>query len=774
VLVRGSFRRRWVGVRQWLGREMWSLLTVLAVVGALVGTVVVVRARAGQKDNLRQAQIALAVAPQELAAVVATPLSLLAGQPADAREFPLNEGLRDQLARAVTDLNRFWPGPLARVFHGQVALINARTVQMMGLIAQHRLRSANAIHDNYVQPLANTLNSEIATANRQLTRQTRAADQAAWTATLVSVGVSGALLLLLLIGLVITRRRQQRTVIEEQRALRASERRLQALVEHGSDMITVVVPDATVIYQAGAVDSMLGYQPHELEGAKLTEWVDPDDRALLLALCATQGTASEEVRLCHRDGSRRTCEVHATSLLDDPSWNGIVLNIWDLSERKALEDRLRHQILHDSLTGLPNRTLALDRAEQMLARAQRQSLAVAALYVDVDYFKHVNDGFGHAAGDELLRLIAARLASVVRGADTAARLAGDEFVVLVEGAALDGGAKLVADRLMEILRVPYDMTAQIGRQLTLTVSIGIALRSGGTGEQLLRDADVALYEAKRSGRNRYVQFESSMHTAAQDRLAVEMDLAEALDRDELFLLYQPIFDLQSENIIGVEALIRWRHPSRGVIPPIEFIPIAETSELIVAIGRWVLEEACRQAAEWHAAGHTLGVSVNVAARQLDGDDLIDDVGHALEVTGLDPTLLTLEITETTLMRDAAATARRLASLKEFGVRIAIDDFGTGYSSLAYLSQFPVDALKIDRSFINGIASSNAATALIHTLVQLGKTLNIETLAEGIEASAQLEILQGEDCDHGQGFLFARPLTPTAIEEYLNTRTLTTT
>jgi diguanylate cyclase (GGDEF)-like protein/PAS domain S-box-containing protein len=580
--------------------------------------------------------------------------------------------------------------------------------------------------------------------------------------------------LLLLIGLVITRRRQQRTVIEEQRALRASERRLQALVEHGSDMITVVVPDATVIYQAGAVDSMLGYQPHELEGAKLTEWVDPDDRALLLALCATQGTASEEVRLCHRDGSRRTCEVHATSLLDDPSWNGIVLNIWDLSERKALEDRLRHQILHDSLTGLPNRTLALDRAEQMLARAQRQSHAVAALYVDVDYFKHVNDGFGHAAGDELLRLIAARLASVVRGADTAARLAGDEFVVLVEGAALDGGAELVADRLMEVLRVPYDMTAQIRRQLTLTVSIGIALRSGGTGEQLLRDADVALYEAKRSGRNRYVQFESSMHTAAQDRLTVEMDLAEALDRDELFLLYQPIFDLQSENIIGVEALIRWRHPSRGVIPPIEFIPIAEASELIVAIGRWVLEEACRQAAEWHAAGHTLGVSVNVAARQLDGDDLIDDVRHALEVTGLDPTLLTLEITETTLMRDAAATARRLASLKEFGVRIAIDDFGTGYSSLAYLSQFPVDALKIDRSFINGIASSNAATALIHTLVQLGKTLNIETLAEGIEASAQLEILQGEDCDHGQGFLFARPLTPTAIEEYLNTRTLTTT
>jgi len=342
----------------------------------------------------------------------------------------------------------------------------------------------------------------------------------------------------------------------------------------------------------------------------------------------------------------------------------------------------------------------------------------------------------------------------------------------VEGSALDAGAELVAERLLEVLRVPYDIDAAAGRPLSVTASIGIALGQRTTAEELLRDADVALYEAKRAGRNRCVLFESSMQTAARDRLSLEMDLAEALDRDELFLLYQPTFDLQSERVIGVEALIRWRHPSRGIIAPDQFIPIAEVSELIVPIGRWVLQQACQQAAAWHATGHPIGMSVNVSARQLDRDELIDDVRHALEHSGLDPAQLTLEVTETTLMRDADATARRLASLKALGVRIAIDDFGTGYSSLAYLSQFPVDALKIDRSFISGIASSTASTALIHTLVQLGKTLNIETLAEGIEETDQLRALQREHCDQGQGFLFARPLDAAAVEEFLTPATPT--
>ncbi|MGA8363074.1 MAG: EAL domain-containing protein [Solirubrobacteraceae bacterium] len=436
---------------------------------------------------------------------------------------------------------------------------------------------------------------------------------------------------------------------------------------------------------------------------------------------------------------------------------------------KEKTGELRHQSLHDALTGLPNRVLALDRAEQMLARARRLQIPVAALYVDIDGFKHVNDTFGHAAGDELLRTVAARLADVVREGDTAARLSGDEFVVLVEGSTLDAGPELVAERLLEVLRRPYDMddmNGQTRRQLSLTASIGIALGERASAAELLRDADVALYEAKAAGKDYYMLFQSSMQTAARDRLTLEMDLAEALEQRQLFLQYQPTFDLQSESVIGVEALIRWRHPTRGVIEPIEFIPVAEESGLIVPIGRWVLEDACRQAAIWRRHGHEIDMSVNVSGRQLDDDELIEDVRHALAESGLDPETLTLEITETTLMRDAEATAKRLRSLKELGVRIAIDDFGTGYSSLAYLRQFPVDALKIDRSFISGIAGSKGSAALIHTLVQLGKTLDIETLAEGIEERSQLETLQREHCDHGQGFLFSRPLDVDAVEKFL--------
>jgi diguanylate cyclase (GGDEF)-like protein len=429
--------------------------------------------------------------------------------------------------------------------------------------------------------------------------------------------------------------------------------------------------------------------------------------------------------------------------------------------------QLRHQALHDALTGLPNRVLALDRAEQMLARARRQHLPVAALYLDIDGFKQVNDSFGHAVGDDLLRTIASRLTSVIRDSDTAARLGGDEFVILLDGSTLDVDPEMVAERLREVLREPYELDSQIGRPLSVTASIGIALGERASADELLRDADLALYEAKATGKDSCVLFDSHMQTAARERLALQMDLAEALEHKELYLLYQPTFDLSSVCVVGVEALIRWRHPTRGVVSPEEFIPIAEQSGLIVPIGRWVLEQACHQAAIWHSNGHEIGVAVNVSARQLDDDHLIEAVRRTLRDSGLDPAALTLEVTETTLMLDADATARRLALLKQLGVRIAIDDFGTGYSSLAYLRQFPADVLKIDRSFVGGIATSTESAALIHTLVQLGKTLHIETLAEGIESHAQLETLRREGCDHGQGFLFSRPLEVDALEQFLD-------
>jgi diguanylate cyclase (GGDEF)-like protein len=444
-----------------------------------------------------------------------------------------------------------------------------------------------------------------------------------------------------------------------------------------------------------------------------------------------------------------------------------------LGQRDLLgaQGRLRHQALHDALTGLPNRVLMLDRAEQLLARARRDRKAVAMLFIDIDRFKQVNDTFGHAAGDKLLCAVAARLSGVVREADTLGRLGGDEFVVLLDPASLNVAPELVAERALDVLRLPIELNGSDQRSLSITASVGIAAGPRDTAEELMHDADIALYRAKEAGRDGYVRFESEMQALVEDRLVLELDLQEGIAREELFLEYQPTFNLRDGTVTGVEALVRWRHPTRGVLAPETFVPLAEQTRLIVPLGRWVLHEACRQAADWHGRGHAIGVAVNVSGRQLERDDFADHVDEALRASGLDPASLTLEITETSLMADADSAAERLASLKALGLRVAIDDFGTGYSSLAYLRQFPVDALKIDRSFISSIASSRESGALIHTLVQLGKTLGLETLGEGIEDADQLRRLQREQCDHGQGFLLARPLCVEAIERFLdNTRT----
>jgi diguanylate cyclase (GGDEF)-like protein len=449
----------------------------------------------------------------------------------------------------------------------------------------------------------------------------------------------------------------------------------------------------------------------------------------------------------------------------------LVLALWRSRERAlgAVSEKageLRHQAMHDALTGLPNRTLALDRAEQMLARSGREATTVAALYLNLDGFKHVNEAFGHLTGDEVLRVVADRIGGVVRPGDTVARLGGDEFLVLAEGSTREAGPELVAQRLLDVLRQPFEVRGAIGRPLSLSASVGIAVGAHRSTDRLLRHADLALHQAKAKGGNRYERCRSAMQTAARERHVLEMDLLVALERDELFLVYQPTFCLRSEQIVGVEALLRWRHPTRGEIPPDRFIPLAEQSGLIAPIGRWVLGEACRQAAAWHARGLTIGVAVNVSARQLDDDELLADVRGALQLSGLPPQALTLEITETALMRDADATAERLTLLKGLGVRIAIDDFGTGYSSLAYLRQFPADVLKIDRAFVGGITTSRASAAVVHALVQLGEALELETLAEGIEERAQLKALQRESCDLGQGFLLSRPGPASAIERLL--------
>jgi diguanylate cyclase (GGDEF)-like protein len=444
---------------------------------------------------------------------------------------------------------------------------------------------------------------------------------------------------------------------------------------------------------------------------------------------------------------------------------------FDAERQRADEELNRRQkalsfmATHDALTGLPNRTLIVDRLEQMLLRARHAKTPVAALFIDLDNFKSINDTLGHAAGDELLQAVGARLDGVVRDVDALGRLGGDEFVVVAGDMSLLAGPELVAERMLDALREPVKLGSE-RTPVTVTASIGIATGDRASAGDLLRDADIAMYRAKWGGRNRYVLFECGMADAVQSRMELEMDLRVALENDEFFLAFQPTFDLSDMSPTGLEALIRWKSPTRGVVQPDDFIPLLEETGLITSIGRWVLERACLQGAMWRKSGYPVGMAVNVSARQLDSDRIVADVQHALSESGLDPGALTLEITETTLMRDAKETVRRLTAIKGLGVRVAIDDFGTGYSSLAHLRQFPVDALKIDRSFITGLAHNLEGDTLIHTLVQLGKALSIETIAEGIEQPSELSLLRDECCDGGQGFLFARPLDVAAAEAFL--------
>jgi diguanylate cyclase (GGDEF)-like protein len=426
-------------------------------------------------------------------------------------------------------------------------------------------------------------------------------------------------------------------------------------------------------------------------------------------------------------------------------------------------DELRFQAMHDGLTQLPNRALILDRADQMLARARRRHLPCAAMFLDLDDFKDINDTLGHHVGDQLLVAVGARLVGALREGDTVGRLGGDEFIVLVEGASLSAGAEAVAERFRQVLGGPFSIAGS-DAPLSVSASIGVAGGDRLTSDELLRDADVALYQAKASGKGCTAVFAPSMRAAARDRLVLATDLHGALEAGQFFLLYQPTIDLKTNAFTGVEALLCWRHPDRGVVQPDDFIPALETSGLIVPVGAWVLEEACRQGATWHAQGHRFMVSVNVSGKQVELDRFISDVEVALALSGFDPAMLILELTETTLVNDVAGA--RLVLLKALGVRLAVDDFGAGFSSLSYLRKLPIDILKIDRSFVAGMAESAASAALVHTLVQLGKVLNLETIAEGIERDDQRWRLQAENVDTGQGFLFSRPLDVVGLNRFL--------
>ena len=548
------------------------------------------------------------------------------------------------------------------------------------------------------------------------------------------------------------------------------EARLGALVRNSSDAVGIVDVEGNLLYTSPAALALVGLSDEADRADTCWAYVHPDDQPALRRFFAGLGPGDSggiEFRVRHASGEWRHVETLATNLLGDGAVEGIVLNTRDVTERKALERRLVHQATHDTLTGLPNRTLLRDRVERALARRLRSHAPLAVVFIDLDDFKTVNDTLGHAAGDTVLREVACRLDACLRGSDTATRLGGDEFAVLLDDLADESQAVAVAERLLVELAKPLRVA---DRTIRPEGSLGIAFAAEGrdTADALLRDADAAMYLAKDRGKGGYAIFEPAMHAAAVARLELKSDLARAIDRHEITLHYQPVVDLRTGEIRAYESLARWMHPTRGAVPPCEFIPLAEETGLIIALGRDLLHQACRQAAVFHRActeGVPLRVSVNVSARQFVSDDLVDDVRCAIQAAGIRPCDLILELTESVMMSDVGLAASRLAELSELGVGLAVDDFGTGYSSLNSIRAFPVDRLKVDRSFIAHLDDPRTR-ALTGTIIELGAVLEMMVVAEGIEDAAGAAAVLELGCPYGQGYFLQRPIPADEVLAHL--------
>ncbi len=557
--------------------------------------------------------------------------------------------------------------------------------------------------------------------------------------------------------------------VHEELATQRIGARYRALVRNVSDLVAVVGPDAVIHFIAPSVERMLGYEPAELTSRRLTELftdeAGPEALRLFERLSRQPGaSATQEWRVSHADGSTRVIEAAAVNLAEDPDIGGIVLTGRDVTERHALETQLSHEALHDALTGLANRILFQDRVAHAIARARRRPEQVAVLFLDLDEFKDVNDSLGHQAGDTVLQVVADRLRAGVRNSDTVARLGGDEFAILVEDAEGTEYVTKLAERLLDEVHRPI-LVEDV--RLAVGASVGIVLADEGTdgADALVRDADIAMYAAKGLGKDRIEIFHPAMQERISERLHLVTDLRRAIEAGELEVVYQPFVELATERMVGVEALVRWQHPERGLLQPGAFIGAAEESGLIVALGDHVLREACAAARGWASEGSGFElVSVNLSPRQFGDEHLVDNIRTALEETGLPPRLLVLEITENVLIGDLLSTRERLNALRTMGVRIAIDDFGMGYSSLNYLRALPVDILKIDRSFVTGLGTEQNVDALVEAIVAMARVMGLETIAEAVEHPCEARRLRELHARLAQGFYFARPMSATAISE----------
>jgi len=556
----------------------------------------------------------------------------------------------------------------------------------------------------------------------------------------------------------------ERRVIDRTQALKDKESWFRNLVQNLSDVVVVLDADYLVTYQTPSSELHFGHLPDDSEGMALTQWWTPFDVVRLTGLLDELTHQPGKTRVfsgevTHADGSGVPVEATVTSIAENNLLSGFVVSARDVTERRRLELELSHQAFHDSLTGLANRALFRDRVEHAIAGRHRDAKPLSVFFLDLDGFKGVNDTLGHAMGDELLQQVADQIRSRVRPADTVARFGGDEFAVLMESLDSDTSAVEVAQRIEEAIAQTVELS---GRQVTLTASCGIAVFSGEeTAEELLRNADLAMYRVKSAGGGGCEVFESSMHTALIARLELQSDLRLALSRKELVVFYQPTVNLATQAWTGTEALIRWQSPTRGLVPPLDFISVAEDIGIIDEIGSWVLHEACRQTAAWRRTSALLGeltVAVNVSPLQLTSRDFLTTVATALADSGLPPEALVIELTENILIERTDNMLTLLNELKATGVRLAIDDFGTGYSSLSYLSRFPVDILKIDQSFVSELSHGSDEEELARTIVRLGQSLGLMIVAEGIEEEDQLRRLRLMGCQLGQGYFFSRPVS----------------
>ncbi|HEV8018943.1 MAG TPA: EAL domain-containing protein [Steroidobacteraceae bacterium] len=559
-------------------------------------------------------------------------------------------------------------------------------------------------------------------------------------------------------------------LIRERRAARLVEDRYASLIANASDVIMIVAADGALRFASPAAERTLGLKPEEIIGRSLPElWAGEDGEKLRMFLAEVAATSTGtvgpvELRI-ERGSNRYVIESVGSNLTADPAVGGLALNFRDISERKALEEQLRQLAFHDPLTLLANRNLFRDRVQHALTLAQRGSTSVAVMFLDLDNFKNINDSLGHDAGDRLLQAVAQRIVKTTRSSDTVARLGGDEFAVLVEGIAAITEVERLADALIETLDLPFALD---GTEVRVGASIGVAFSTPQAGaETLLSKADIAMYHAKAAGKNRHATFHPQMQAMLHERLRLEADIGRALAQEEFFLEYQPIVDLGTRSLLGVEALVRWRHPEAGVLMPGRFIHVAEECGQIGKLGRWVLRQACRDFCAWRAAipgGPGLRLAVNISGRHLQHGELAHDVARALQESGLEPGNLVIELTESTIMYNTDANLERFHRLRDLGVRLAIDDFGTGYSSLSYLHRFPINILKIDRSFVSRLTNSDNGPELARAVITLGDTLGLETVAEGIELEQQAAALLALGCVAGQGFLFAQAGSLAELEQ----------